>query len=172
MRKKYVKVLPLLVNIFLRYLNLFLYTIFYIPMPNFNFVALTSSSIMPLLTQILSFSHLLALTPDTTLVWLESPTNPTLTLVDIASIARIAKSYPSNPIVVVDNTFMSAYYQQPLSLGADVSMQSMTKYATGHSDVLMGSLVTNRKDLADKFKFIQDYVGMVNMNNICSCKPF
>ena len=119
-----------------------------------------------------SFSHLLALTPDTTLVWLESPTNPTLTLVDIASIARIAKSYPSNPIVVVDNTFMSAYYQQPLCLGADVSMQSMTKYATGHSDVLMGSLVTNRKDLADKFKFIQDYVGMVNMNNICSFKPF
>ena len=105
------------------------------------------------------FFYSLALTPETKLVWLESPTNPSLTLVDIASIVRIAKSYPSNPVVVVDNTFMSAYCQQPLSLGADVSMQSMTKYANGHSDVLMGSLVTNREDLADKFKFLQLSIG-------------
>ncbi|KAI6645699.1 hypothetical protein LOD99_12962 [Oopsacas minuta] len=102
-----------------------------------------------------------ALTPQTSLVWLESPTNPTLTLVDIAAIVQIAKSYPSNPVVVVDNTFMSSYFQQPLSLGADVSMQSLTKYMNGHTDVLMGALVTNRQDLADKFEFIQMSVGAV-----------
>ena len=103
--------------------------------------------------------NLIALTPDTDLVWLESPTNPTLTLVDIAAIVQIAKAYPSNPVVVVDNTFMSSYYQQPLSLGADVSMQSLTKYMNGHTDVLMGSLLTNRDDLADKFRFVQMSVG-------------
>eukprot|EP00800_Vazella_pourtalesii_P015869 TRINITY_DN4393_c1_g1_i1.p1 TRINITY_DN4393_c1_g1~~TRINITY_DN4393_c1_g1_i1.p1 ORF type:complete len:400 (+),score=72.59 TRINITY_DN4393_c1_g1_i1:60-1259(+) len=102
-----------------------------------------------------------ALTPDTDLVWLESPTNPTLTLVDIAAIVQIAKAYPSNPIVVVDNTFMSSYFQQPLCLGADVSMQSLTKYMNGHTDVLMGSLLTNRDDLADKFQFVQLSVGAV-----------
>ncbi|KAI6646166.1 hypothetical protein LOD99_9439 [Oopsacas minuta] len=103
-----------------------------------------------------------ALTPETSLVWLECPTNPMLTIIDIAALARIAKSYPSNPVVVVDNTFMSSYFQQPLCLGADVTMQSLSKYMGGHSDVLMGCLVTNRHDLADKFKSIQMSVGSVS----------
>lgn len=102
-----------------------------------------------------------ALTPETALVWLESPTNPTLTLVDISAIVSIVKSHPSKPVVVVDNTFMSSYFQQPLRLGADVSMQSLTKYTNGHTDVLMGSLVTNRTDLAEKFSFLQLSIGAV-----------
>ena len=125
----------------------------------------------------LSFKHLIiclyyshcysALTPETTLVWLESPTNPTLTLVDISAIVSIVKSHPSKPVVVVDNTFMSSYFQQPLRLGADVSMQSLTKYTNGHTDVLMGSLVTNRTDLAEKFGFLQLSIGTYYMCDSC-----
>ncbi|KAF4580236.1 hypothetical protein EYR40_004755 [Pleurotus pulmonarius] len=82
-----------------------------------------------------------AIRPNTKLIWIESPTNPTLRLIDIAKISRLAKSHPAQPLVLVDNTFLSPFYSSPLLLGADLVMHSMTKYINGHSDVLMEAAV-------------------------------
>jgi cystathionine gamma-lyase len=100
---------------------------------------------------------------ETKLVWIESPTNPTLRIVDIPRIVRLAHSHPSQPLVIVDNTFLSPYYQSPLLLGADVVMHSMTKYINGHSDVVMGALVVpaHRTELAQKLRFLQNATGAV-----------
>ncbi|ESO04975.1 hypothetical protein HELRODRAFT_111430 [Helobdella robusta] len=101
-----------------------------------------------------------ALKPNTKMLWLETPTNPTLKVVDIEAASAVAHQQPG-VIVVVDNTFMSSYFQRPLDLGADVSFQSLTKYMNGHSDVLMGSLTTNNDELAEKLKFLQNALGAV-----------
>jgi cystathionine gamma-lyase len=100
---------------------------------------------------------------NTALVWIESPTNPTLRVVDIPRIVRLAKSHPSQPLVLVDNTFLSPFYQSPLLLGADVVLHSMTKYINGHSDVVMGALVLppHRATLAQKLRFLQNAIGAV-----------
>ncbi|XP_050403876.1 cystathionine gamma-lyase [Patella vulgata] len=99
---------------------------------------------------------------DTTkLVWIETPTNPTMKLVDIAAVVKVVKAKNKDIIVVVDNTFMSSYFQRPLSLGADAVMHSLTKYMNGHSDVVMGCLVVNCDDLADKLRFYQNALGPV-----------
>jgi cystathionine gamma-lyase len=100
-----------------------------------------------------------AFKPSTKLVWIETPTNPTLKLVDIAAVAAIARK--KGAVSVVDNTFMSAYFQKPLELGADVVMHSITKYMNGHSDVVGGALVTNDAELYEKLKFYQNAVGAV-----------
>jgi cystathionine gamma-lyase len=100
-----------------------------------------------------------ALKPNTKLVWLETPTNPTLKLVDIKKIAKVAAE--KGVITVVDNTFMSPYFQRPLSLGADVVVHSATKYIGGHSDVVGGIAVTNRQDLAEKLAFLSNSMGGV-----------
>ncbi len=100
-----------------------------------------------------------AFKPNTKLVWIETPTNPTLKLVDIRMVTGIAKK--KGAISVVDNTFMSAYFQTPLDLGADVVMHSVTKYMNGHSDVVGGALVTNHSELYEKLKFYQNAVGAV-----------
>lgn len=100
-----------------------------------------------------------AITPKTKLVWLESPTNPLLTVIDIAAIAAVAKK--KNCLTVVDNTFASPYFQQPLALGADISLHSTTKYLGGHSDVIGGCVMTNNSDVYEKLKFIQKAVGAV-----------
>ena len=94
------------------------------------------------------------------MVWIETPTNPTLKLVDIKAIAEITKAYPEI-ILVVDNTFMSSYFQKPLSLGADIVVHSVTKYLNGHSDVVMGIAVTNEEKYAEKIKFLQNSIGGV-----------
>jgi len=78
-----------------------------------------------------------SITNKTKIIWLESPTNPTLKITDIKSIAEITKKY-ENIWLVVDNTFMSPYLQNPLELGADIVLHSVTKYIGGHSDVVMG----------------------------------
>ena len=78
-----------------------------------------------------------SITNKTKIIWLESPTNPTLKITDIKSIAEITKKY-ENIWLVVDNTFMSPYFQNPLELGADIVLHSVTKYIGGHSDVVMG----------------------------------
>jgi cystathionine gamma-lyase len=78
---------------------------------------------------------------NTRAVWIETPTNPTLRLIDIPRIVRLAKQAPSRPLVLVDNTFMSPFYQSPLLLGADLVLHSITKYINGHSDVLMGAII-------------------------------
>ncbi|KNE54479.1 hypothetical protein AMAG_00451 [Allomyces macrogynus ATCC 38327] len=102
-----------------------------------------------------------AIRPDTRLVWIETPTNPTLRLVDIAAVAAHAHHANKDIIVVVDNTFLSPYFQQPLALGADVVVHSVTKYINGHSDAVMGVAVTSRDDLYEKLKFLQNSIGAV-----------
>ena len=104
-----------------------------------------------------------AFRPNTKLVWIESPTNPTLRLVDIPRIVRLAKSHPSKPIVLVDNTFLSPFYSSPLLQGADIVYHSITKYINGHSDVVMGALIlpAHNAALADKLRFLQNAIGAV-----------
>jgi len=94
---------------------------------------------------------------NTKLLWVETPTNPTMQIVDIAACANIAKKH--NIIFTVDNTFASPYLQNPINLGADIVMHSVTKYLGGHSDVVMGALVTNNDDLYDKLAFIHNSCG-------------
>ncbi|XP_065834237.1 cystathionine gamma-lyase-like [Oscarella lobularis] len=101
-----------------------------------------------------------AIRENTKMVWLESPTNPTLTVIDIEAIAAAAHKKPGI-MVVVDNTFMSPYFQRPLALGADVVMHSVTKYINGHSDVVMGIIVTNNDELHDQMRFLQNALGAV-----------
>ncbi len=98
-----------------------------------------------------------AIKPNTRMVWLETPTNPTLKLVDIKKIATEAKKH--GILVAVDNTFMSPYFQRPLLLGADIVVHSVTKYIGGHSDVVGGAAVTNRADLAEKLQFLTNSMG-------------
>lgn len=97
------------------------------------------------------------ITPKTKLVWLESPTNPTLKISDIKKIAAIA--HAQNAWVVVDNTFASPIAQQPLELGADIVVHSGTKYLGGHSDLVAGLVVLKTQALADQIKFIQNASG-------------
>jgi cystathionine gamma-lyase len=91
-------------------------------------------------------------------VWVETPTNPTLRLVDIAGLARLVHARPG-VILVVDNTFLSPYFQRPLTLGADVVMHSVTKYLNGHSDAVMGVVVTRDDALAQRIRFLQNGTG-------------
>merc|ERR1712125_63276 len=100
-----------------------------------------------------------AFTENTKMVWLETPTNPTLRITDIEKTAQITHKH--NAILVVDNTFMSPYFQRPLDLGADIVMHSVTKYIGGHSDTVMGALVTNNADLFKRIKYLQNSVGMI-----------
>ncbi|UCF63974.1 MAG: PLP-dependent transferase [bacterium] len=100
-----------------------------------------------------------AIRKNTRLVWLETPTNPLLKLCDIEEICRIAQQH--HIPVVVDNTFMSPYFQQPLQLGADIVMHSSTKYLNGHSDSLGGALMLNDNDIYEKLKFTQNSAGGV-----------
>jgi cystathionine beta-lyase/cystathionine gamma-synthase len=100
-----------------------------------------------------------ALTDRTRMVWVESPTNPLLKLVDIEAVSKLAHSRQA--LLVVDNTFMSPYFQRPLSLGADIVVHSATKYLGGHSDVIGGTLVVNRDDLFERLAFLQNAVGGV-----------
>lgn len=98
-----------------------------------------------------------AINEHTKLIWLESPTNPTLKIADIESIAKIAKA--NNCLLVVDNTFASPAAQTPIRLGADIVIHSGTKYLGGHSDLIAGLVVVNTDELADKIKFIQNSSG-------------
>jgi len=97
--------------------------------------------------------------PSTKLVWIETPTNPVLKIFDIQAIAAL--SHQHNSIVVVDNTFATPYFQKPLLLGADIVVHSTTKYINGHSDVIGGAVILNRKELYDKIFLIQKTVGAV-----------
>ncbi|KAM3841538.1 cystathionine gamma-lyase [Vipera latastei] len=101
-----------------------------------------------------------AITPETKLVWIETPTNPMLKVVDIQGCANIVHKH-KGVILVVDNTFMSAYFQRPLSLGADICMYSATKYMNGHSDVVMGLVSLNNEELHEKLRFLQYSIGAI-----------
>jgi cystathionine gamma-lyase len=100
-----------------------------------------------------------AIKPNTKMIWLETPTNPTLKLVDIKTIANEAKKH--GILVVVDNTFMSPFFQRPLALGADIVVHSATKYIGGHSDVIGGIAVTNNGELAERLAFLSNSMGGV-----------
>lgn len=100
-----------------------------------------------------------AITGKTKLVWLETPTNPLMNITDIAAVAAITN--PKNILLAVDNTFASPYLQNPIDLGADIVMHSVTKYLGGHSDVIQGSLMMNSPELRDKLYFIQKSCGAV-----------
>ena len=96
---------------------------------------------------------------NTKLIWVETPTNPMMNVVDISAISRLAKE--NQILLAVDNTFASPFLQQPLNFGADIVMHSATKYLAGHSDVVLGSLVVNDLDLYERLAFIQNASGAV-----------
>ncbi|KAH9414839.1 hypothetical protein DERP_008038 [Dermatophagoides pteronyssinus] len=98
---------------------------------------------------------------NTKLIWFETPTNPLLKVSDIRAVCDAVKQKNPNIIIVVDNTFMSPYFQKPLNLGADISMNSITKYMNGHSDVIMGCISTNDEELFKKLQYYQNAVGAV-----------
>ena len=100
-----------------------------------------------------------AIRPNTKLIWLETPTNPLLRLVDIRAVADIAHKH--NLLLVVDNTFSSPYFQRPLDLGADIVLHSTTKYINGHSDVIGGAVVLNNEEVYQAIKFYQNAAGGV-----------
>ena len=114
----------------------------------FHFVGMTSlSNVTKLINE------------KTKMIWVETPTNPTLNIADVESISKISKK--NNLILVVDNTFATSYLQNPLDLGADIVMHSLTKYMGGHSDVVMGAAICNEDSLAEKLFFIQNSCGAV-----------
>lgn len=99
------------------------------------------------------------ITENTKLLWIETPTNPMMNIIDIKTVSKIARKH--NVLLAVDNTFATPYLQVPLDLGADIVMHSATKYLGGHSDVVVGALIVNDKELADKLYFIQNASGAV-----------
>ncbi len=99
------------------------------------------------------------ITENTKMIWVETPTNPMMNIIDIEAVSKIAKKHEI--LLAVDNTFATAYLQQPLDMGADIVMHSATKYLGGHSDVVMGSLVVKDQKLARKLHFIQNASGAI-----------
>jgi len=97
------------------------------------------------------------ITPSTRLLWVETPTNPLLRIIDIEAMAGLARKHRC--LLAVDNTFASPYLQNPLDLGAHIVMHSLTKYISGHSDVVMGALVVNDDELAERLRFVQNSSG-------------
>ncbi len=102
---------------------------------------------------------------NTKLIWVETPTNPMMNVIDIKAVARISKKH--EVLLAVDNTFATPYLQTPLDLGADIIMHSITKYLGGHSDVIMGALIVKDKKLADELAFIQNSCGAVTGPQDC-----
>lgn len=100
-----------------------------------------------------------SINPKTKLIWVETPTNPMMNIIDIKRVSQLAKKH--NILLAVDNTFATPYLQLPLDLGADIVMHSATKYLGGHSDVVLGALVVNEKAIADELYFIQNASGAV-----------
>lgn len=100
-----------------------------------------------------------AIGPKTRMLWMETPTNPLMKVIDIAAVSKIARA--SGVLSIVDNTFASPYLQQPLRLGADLVMHSTTKYLGGHSDVVGGAVVTSNADIHERLRFLQNAAGAV-----------
>jgi len=98
---------------------------------------------------------------ETRLVWLETPTNPLLSVTDLGAAAKILKTQSKPPLLVVDNTFATPYLQRPIEMGADIVVHSTTKYLGGHSDIVGGAVVTHLEDLYTRMAFLQNAVGAV-----------
>ncbi|XP_008559861.1 cystathionine gamma-lyase [Microplitis demolitor] len=105
---------------------------------------------------------------NTKMVWIESPTNPLLKLIDIRAIVDAVKAVRSDIIVVVDNSFLTCYFQRPLELGADAVIYSITKYMNGHSDVVMGAVIVRSDELEKRLRYIQNALGIVPSPFDCS----
>ncbi|XP_011299776.1 cystathionine gamma-lyase [Fopius arisanus] len=99
--------------------------------------------------------------PTTKMIWIESPTNPLLKIIDIKAISEAVKAVNSEIIIVVDNSFLTCYFQKPLDLGADFVLYSLSKYMNGHSDIIMGAVITLRDDLEKRLRYIQNALGIV-----------
>lgn len=99
------------------------------------------------------------ITPNTKLIWVETPTNPMMNIIDVEAVAAMAKKH--QVLMAVDNTFATPYLQNPLDQGADIVMHSVTKYLAGHSDVVMGAIVVNDSKLAEELAFLQNACGAV-----------
>jgi cystathionine beta-lyase/cystathionine gamma-synthase len=104
-----------------------------------------------------------AMTPRTKCVWIETPSNPLLNIVDMSAISKVAKA--GGAITIADNTFLSPYLQRPFEHGVDIVVHSTTKYLNGHSDVVGGCIVTNRKEHADRISYVVNAMGL-------ACSPF
>jgi len=102
-----------------------------------------------------------ALTPQTRLVWLETPTNPLLSVSDLRAVAEAVHAHPAHPLLAVDNTFATPYNQRPLDLGADLVVHSTTKYLGGHSDVVGGAVIVKEPALFEKLAYLQNAAGAV-----------
>ena len=127
-----------------------------------NQVAAKHSGIVVDMVEMHSVTHVLeCIKPETKLIWIESPTNPTLRITDIKEICETIKASYPEIWIVVDNTFMTPINQRPLQLGADIVVHSVTKYLNGHCDVLMGAAVTNSPDIHKKLRFMQNAIGAV-----------
>lgn len=100
-----------------------------------------------------------AVLPETAMIYTETPTNPMMRITDLSAMANIAKE--AKALLVVDNTFATPYFQNPISLGADIVVHSATKYLGGHSDLVSGVVITDREDLAEQIKFLQNAIGAV-----------
>ena len=105
----------------------------------------------------------------TRLVWIETPTNPSLNLTDLKSVHDAIKNIDKSIVFVVDNTFMSSVLQRPIKFGADIVMHSMSKYMNGHSDVVMGCLMTSNDEIYNKLKFNQNGKCFFCQQNIDEC---
>ncbi|XP_034944955.1 cystathionine gamma-lyase [Chelonus insularis] len=105
---------------------------------------------------------------NTKMVWIETPTNPLLKLIDIRAAVDAIKAIRSDIIVVVDNSFLTCYFQKPLELGADIVLYSITKYMNGHSDVVMGAAILRSDELEKKLRFIQNALGIIPSPFDCS----
>ncbi|XP_076753791.1 cystathionine gamma-lyase [Xylocopa sonorina] len=99
--------------------------------------------------------------PNTKMIWLETPTNPLLKVIDIQAVTQAVKKQNPEIIVAVDNTFLTCVYQKPLEFGTDIVVHSLTKYINGHSDVIMGAVITNRDDIGERLLFLQKAMGIV-----------
>src|SRR5680860_335900 len=101
-----------------------------------------------------------AIRPETRMLWIETPSNPLLNIVDIAAMVAIAQEH--HLVTVADNTFLSPYFQRPLDLGVDVVLHSTTKYLNGHSDVVGGVVITSREDLGEQLSYLVNAIGLAN----------
>ncbi|MDA8017482.1 MAG: PLP-dependent aspartate aminotransferase family protein [Thermoanaerobaculia bacterium] len=102
-----------------------------------------------------------AMTPATAMVWVETPTNPMMKIIDLEEVTRIARAASENVLLVCDNTFATPFSQRPFDLGFDVAMHSTTKYINGHSDVVGGALIAKTTPLAEQLRFLQNAIGSV-----------
>ena len=101
-----------------------------------------------------------AIRPETRMLWIETPSNPLLNIIDIAAMVALAREH--GLVTVADNTFLSPYFQRPLDLGVDVVLHSTTKYLNGHSDVVGGVVITSREDLGEQLSYLVNAIGLAN----------